>query len=366
MPSHDRLTRRALLSAISGAIATAGDQSPARAQTGSVIAPEFKRYADAATENPVTRLTDPAHTSLLPAGHLSAATRRGHTLLYSNDRSGQMQVYRMDLKSGESRQLTGAEAVRPPAVTLLPDERFFACLAGRSLLVQPVTAARPREAYRVPDEFEPTDGLAISHDGRFAVLVEKNATTWRLRQVPLARSGPATTILESPVELRDPMARPRADDVLYRQGGSELRLSPNGRLLTTAPGPALWSPDGAAVFYLSIPADPAQPNTIRAFDVASGRDDLVSKTSRFVSFGRNADASVFVGASASKASPGVLLLVRSVRRELTLCEHRASDPALVTPRFTPDSQRILFQSDKNGCMAVYSVNVERFVEKTDA
>ena len=74
---------------------------------------------------------------------------------------------------------------------------------------------------------------------------------------------------------------------------------------------------------------------------------------------------MFVGASASKASPAVLLLLRSVRRELTLCEHRASDPSMVMPRFTPDSQRVLFQSDKNGHMAIYAVDVERFVEQTD-
>jgi oligogalacturonide lyase len=360
MPSAARFTRRALLSA-TGAIVTA------RAQIGSVIASESRRFADAATENPVTRLTDPAHISMLPAWHLNAATRRGHSLLYSNDRTGRMQVYRMDLKSGESHQLTGADAVRPAALTLLPDERFFACLAGRSLTVQQLKPARLRVVYSTPDGFEPTDGFSVSRDGAFAVVVEKNATTWRLRQVPLARAEAVATIAESPVELHHPMARPGTGEVLYRQGANEIRLAPGGRLLTTAAaGQAIWSPDGAAVLYLSIPPDPAQPNTIRTFDVASGRDTLVWKTSRFVSFGRNADASVFVGASASKASPGVLLLLRSVGRELTLCEHRASDPALVMPRFTPDSQHILFQSDKSGRMAIYEVNVERFVEETDA
>jgi oligogalacturonide lyase len=344
----------------------------ARAQTGSVVAPEFKRYADAATENPVTRLTDPVHTSLLPAWHLSAATRRGHALLYSNDRTGQMQAYRMDLRTGESHQLTGADPVRPLALTLLPDERFFACLAERTLSVQQMKPARLRVVYRVPDEFEPTDGLSISHNGAFAIMVEKNATTWRLRLIPLVRAGAATTIVESAVEIRDPMARPGADEVLYRQNGNEMRLARfiagRARLLATAPGAVgpIWSPDGAAVLYLNVPADPAQPNAIRTFDVATGRDSLVWKTSRFASFGRNADASVFVGASASKASPGVLLLLRSVGRELTLCDHRASDPALVTPRFTPDSQRVLFQSDKHGRMAIYEVDVERLVEETDA
>jgi oligogalacturonide lyase len=359
MPSNARLTRRALLTAAGTIIAT-------RAQTGSAVPPEFKRYADAATEIVVSRLTDPAHTSMLPAWHLSTVLRRGHALLYSNDRTGQMQVYRMDLKSGESHQLTEGDPVNASAMTLLPGDRDFACVAGRSLVVQAVKPARPREIYRTPDEFEPTGGLTVSSDGMFAVIAEKSATKSRLRKVLLNRgSTGGETVAESSVEILDPMARPGGNEVLYRQNGNELRLAPSGRLLVTTTGPAIWSPDGASVLYLSIPTDPAQPNTIRTFDVATRKDSLVSNTSRFVSFGRNADASVFVGASASKASPAVLLLLRSVRRELTLCEHRASNPALVMPRFTPDSQRVLFQSDKNGHMAIYAVNVERFVEQTD-
>ena len=357
MPSDARFTRRALL-------ATTGAMVAAHAQTGTVVAPEFKRYADAATEAAVTRLTDPAHTSLLPAWHLSAITRHGRALLYSNDRTGIMQAYRMDLKSGESHQLTEADAVRPLALTLLPDERSFACLTGRSLVVQQLRPVRPHEVYRVPAEFELTDSLSVSRDGSFGVLVEKGANTWRLRRIPLTRTGAATTIVESPIEVGDAMVRPGSDEVLYRQRASELRLSPSGRLLTPATGLAIWSPDGGSILYLNVPSDAAQPNTIRVFDLATGKDSLVSNTSRFASFGRNANSTVFVGASSSKASPGVLLLLRSVRRELTLCEHRASDPALVLPRFTPDSQHILFQRDKNGRMAIYMVNVERFVEET--
>jgi oligogalacturonide lyase len=85
-----------------------------------------------------------------------------------------------------------------------------------------------------------------------------------------------------------------------------------------------------------------------------------------VSFGANADSSVFVGASGSKASPYLLLLVRSVRRELTLCEHRASDPRLVSPQFSPNSQRVFFQSDRHGKMAIYSMRVEKLVEETES
>ncbi len=62
----------------------------------------------------------------------------------------------------------------------------------------------------------------------------------------------------------------------------------------------------------------------------------------------------------------MLLMLRVTRRELTLCEHQASEPGITAPRFTLNSQRILFESDRHGKPAVYSMNVERLVEKTDS
>ena len=57
---------------------------------------------------------------------------------------------------------------------------------------------------------------------------------------------------------------------------------------------------------------------------------------------------MFTGASRSLANAYVLILVRAVRRELTLCEHRAGDPAMVKPVFTPDSQKACFVCQRIG------------------
>jgi len=97
---------------------------------GAVFPSEQKRYPDPATELEVLRLTDPEHTSFLPR---HAASRRGNFLLYANDRSGSMQVCRMDLKTGESRQLTEAEALDAASLTLLPDDRGFVFCDGDRL-----------------------------------------------------------------------------------------------------------------------------------------------------------------------------------------------------------------------------------------
>ncbi|MEI9975049.1 MAG: hypothetical protein WDO73_25165 [Ignavibacteriota bacterium] len=39
-------------------------------------------------------------------------------------------------------------------------------------------------------------------------------------------------------------------------------------------------------------------------------------------------------------------MLRNTKRELTLCEHKASHPEMAAPRFSPDTQRLYFQSDR--------------------
>ena len=62
----------------------------------------------------------------------------------------------------------------------------------------------------------------------------------------------------------------------------------------------------------------------------------------------------------------LLWLLRVTRREMTFSEHKASNPALVAPRFSPDSQRVYFQTDRHGKPAIYSMHVEKLVEKTES
>jgi oligogalacturonide lyase len=183
--------------------------------------------------------------------------------------------------------------------------------------------------------------------------------------------GTATVIATASEPIRDPIPRPRRASVLYRTAGGELWLahmdaSRNFRL-KTAPGrtgPARWTPDGRTVLYLNYPAD-GRAHTLREVDPDTGEDRLIASTTQFVQFSSNSDASVFVGASGSKASPYVLLLIRAARRELTLCEHRAMNPSEVAPVFSPNSQRVYFQSDRHGKPALYSMAIEKLVEKTD-
>ncbi len=338
--------------------------------TGQILPSEVKRYPDPATEFEVYRLTDPGHQSWLPAYYERAVSRRDNFLIYSSDRSGTLEAYRMDLKSGQSHTLTRAGNLVRESLTLAPDERSFYYVDGRSVFLTNLTNLRTREVHRLEEGFELGRGFSVSEDNLYATLVEQRPGTNRLRLITL-RTGSAQTLVESPEPISDPMPRPRRAAVLYRRGNDELWLvnfdgAQNRKLRLAAGGlgPAVWSQDGRTVLYLNFPVDPKQLNNLRQATPDTNEDRLIAATSQFISLGRNGDSSVLVGASGSKASPYVLLLVGAAKRELTLCEHRASDPRIVSPVFSPNSQRIFFHSDKDGKVAIYSMFVDKLVAET--
>jgi oligogalacturonide lyase len=318
----------------------------------------------------VYRLTDPAWSSTMPAYYNRGIARSSGWMLFCCGRGGSPQAFHMDLKNGETRQLTEAEGLDGASIALLPDDRSFCHFAGRSLHIVNLVTPRERKLYEVPEGWERGVGMSVSPDGTHAASVERRGEAWRLRMVALS-NGAARTVLEAPVEMSDPIARFRRAQILYRQADQALWLvdsdgKQNRRLKLAAGrvGAANWAPDGKTILYLNIPEDRTQLNAIREYTPDTESDKLVAKTSQFAHFGFNRDTSVFVGASRNAASPTVLILLRATRRELTLCEHKASHPETVAPEFAPDSQRIYFQSDREGKPALYCMHVEKLVEKT--
>lgn len=361
------LTRRKCLAALLAAPAAL-----AQGKKGESFAPELRNYADPATELPVIRLTDPGCSSTLPAEYSRAVAHGNAFLLFASDRPGIPQAFGMDIKTGESRQLTEAEDLDSSSLTLTPDNRSFCYCAGRSLFMENLATLRERELYRVAEGWERAPGMSVSPDGAHALVAERKADASRVRMISLGQ-GTARTVVEAPFAVSHPQARPLRAQALYCQGDEAVWLvntdGQQNRKLKLAPGRITcpqWSTDGKTLLYLNIPDDKSQLNSIREHTPDTNTDKLVAKTSQFASFGVNRDGSVFVGASANRASPVVLLMLRITRRELTICEHRASEASAVAPRFSPDSQRIFFQSDREGKPAIYCMHVERLVEKTDA
>ena len=331
---------------------------------------EAKRYADPTTELDVYRLTDPGHTSSLPAYYNRAIAHNGASMIFCCDRNGTPQAHRMDMKNAETRELTDAMDLDGSSLTLTPDNRWFCYFAGRQLFMSSM-AGHGRVVYEVPQGWERCPGLTVGPDGTHATFAERQGEKSRLQMVPLLL-GPARTVIEAPFVMSHPIPRPMRAQILFRQGDEALwMVNSDGaqkrqlKLPAGKVGPANWATDGRSLLYLNFPPDPMQITTIRECVPDTNSDALVAKTSQYAHFGFNAPGTAFVGACRSIPSPTILIMLRSTRRELTLCEHKASHPEMTAPRFSPDTQRLYFQSDRDGKPAIYSVHLEKFLDKTE-
>jgi len=363
MPDRLQFGRRLFLASSLAPLLTAE-------QKGAVIPSSWHRYADPSTEFEVLRLTDPAHACTLPAYYNRALARRGGFMIYAGDQAGSLQAYRMELHNGESRCLTEAAKLDASSIAMLVDEHSLCYWDDRSLNQCTLGNLRSRQVYEVPAGWDRCPGGSVADDGT-ALCGESRGGGSRLQVVALQK-GSVRTVVESPFILSHPQARPKRAQILYRQGDEALWLvntdGAQNRKLPLASGmigPARWSPDGRTVLYLNIPEDPSQLHAIRECSPDLNTDKLVARTSQYAHFGCNSNTSVFVGASQNKAAPYILILLRLTRRELPLCEHRASDAAMAAPIFSADSQQIFFQSDRDGKPAIYRIHVNKLVEETE-
>ena len=351
------ISRRALLAGLPGLL------------RGELPPTELRRLRDPATEFEILRYTDPAWSSLLAPAHLRSVSRNNNFLIFCSDKSGSFQLARMDLKTGEARQVTRfAEGVEPRSFALTRDDRALWCVHTDAIEQIALAGGRVRTLYQAPRDWRITEFAPFDTPGWFAVI-ENRAERFRVRFVR-AQTAAGETLFEAGETISLLRPRPRRLEALISRSGRLSTVRQDGRgprdiAVAGAPAQAHWSGDGATLFYLSVPAEIGKLNQIREYVPETREDKLIAPTSQFVTFARNGDASVFVGVSGSKASPYVLLLLRTTRREMTLSEHKASAPAAVSIFFTPDSQRVFYHSDRQGKPAIYAVPAEKFVERTD-
>jgi len=353
-----RLSRRAVLGVAAGA--------PLLGAKGQETAGAAKKYLDAATEFEILRVTDTANNSWLPIASNRAFTRRGDAVLFASDVSGAPQLYRHDFKANKNRQLTEAAQLNTNTFTWMAGDRTFLYIDGRKV-IQPGTG-RDRTVVEFAEDWAQSPRLAVGEDGVTVAVSSSNGT--RTRIVLAART--TTTLEECDGDIGTLCVRPRRTGVSYVSAGVLRYISGPGvksKVLKTVAGAevlaAYWTADGSSLLYLARPAGPGKLTEIRELGLDGGADALVARTSQFAHFQRNGDATVFLGASSSLASPHLLVLLRSVKRELTICEHRCSDARMTRAVFSPNSSRVAFQTDRHGKLVIYAMAVDRLVEGTE-
>jgi oligogalacturonide lyase len=357
---HPFWSRRAFVAALA-ATAQAADKPL-------IVPTEARRFRDPATEFDLTRLTDPARSNCwLPPPPLKSLASRSNSLLYASDRSGSVQAYRLDLKTGESRQLTDATAMDPFTLSWTVNEKAIAYVDGPRLCVQD---KRLNMVYAAEQEWEHVLPYSFSDTGQQAAVVEHRAGRYRMRVIGV-RSREVRTIFEASEPVRHLRFRPKRNALLYNHGGGLWVVNFDGRasqrlaIPEGEAGDAHWSADGRQVHYLHTPKDKPRSVYLRELNLETNEDKAVGLTTQFLSFARNGDSTVFAGISRSIAAPYVLLLIRTASREMTVAEHKASDASKAAVLFSTDSQRLYYHTDREGKFAIYMIALERFIEKTE-
>src|SRR5262249_53928327 len=150
-------------------------------------------------------------------------SRNSGMLLFCCDRSGSPQAFRMDLKSGDTQQLTDRPGLDGASLALLPDSRSFCYFAERTLYLVTIASLQERPVYTMPESWERCPGLNVGGNGGRVIFAERRGEGSRLRNVNLLQ-GTARTIVEAPFVIADPMERPQRGQIAYRQKGKGLWL----------------------------------------------------------------------------------------------------------------------------------------------
>ena len=360
-----KTTRRQLLAGIvpSYLAYSAAPPAPKKAQPLPKAGP-FLRFADPTTETPVVGLTDPATASFLPAATNRYVSLRGRFLVFSSQQEGQPSAIQLDLRNGSSKTIVAAAGLAPRSLFLGHQEKSLYFLDGATLKQVGLSGKGMRTVA------EDVSSYSLSATG-VAVVIRRG----RLEQLGSALGSTGGLVAEGATSFC--LLRPGGKGCAFGRAGSdgqqEFWYAPlpsllGGKEVLLAKGRVsnpMWSPDGRGLFFLrDTEANGAVISDIRLSVPETGVEQQVAKTSQFAAFAVNGNGTVFVGASRSHAQPTIVLLLGTTQRELTLCEHRAKEAASVSPVFSPDSRRIYFQSDHQGRSALFSVNVENWVEPT--
>lgn len=365
---------------------------------------EFETFADPDTGARVTRLSPRGVACPRNYFYQKCFTNDGRHLLFGGEFDGVFNLWLLDLATQEARQLTEGKGDNYHGSFITPDDTAVFYVKNRDEFRRvDLVSLEERVVYRVPEGWKGSGTWVPNSDcTKFAgmeILAADLATGtsgWerfrkqfemcpheRLIDIDAA-SGTARIVHEEQRYVGHPMYRPFDDNTmgfchegphdlvdarmwLINTDGSNLR-----KVKEHGPGEAcmheFWVPDGSRMMYVSYTKG-EQARTIWAADPVSLENECIMSMPPCAHLMSNFDGSLLVGDGAGQlgdvadkdghafeADPHIHLFDMRTRSHQKICRHDTSwreykgntQATHPHPSFTPDEQRILFSSDRDG------------------
>ena len=366
-------------------------------------------FPDPVTGVRVTRLTPPGMNCLRTYFYQKCFTDDGRELLMGSEQDGAMNLWMLDLESGQARQLSEGQGDNVQGAYLSPDGRkVYFTRAGSQHIELDLASLAERVVYTVPDGWLAYGTWVVNAACTRVVGIElwaddqvRDASGWerfarqfavrprqRLIEIDLA-SGTARTVREDRLFIGHPMYRPSDDRLMgfchegphdlvdariwfINSDGSGLR-----KVKEHAPGEScmheFWVPDGSRLIYVSY-LKGETTRSIWSVEPVTLSNERIMDMPPCAHLMSNHDGSLLVGDGAGQLGdvadkaghaftpdPRIHLFDLRNRTHRPVCLHNSSwavyrgntQASHPHPSFSPDGQRVLFASDSSGTLALY-------------
>ena len=367
---------------------------------GDVFPSERRRLTDAETGATVWQLTDsPAHDYHLYFTSTSFAPD-GSSLVFGSERTGDSQLFRMDLSDGRITQLTSGDSIRAQGAALSRDGLCLHFFAGPRLQILDIDTLVERTLYEVPSRFS-GGTITVTDDGKTVAFVEVERVqlktqTGRIysgmeemfRRRPHCRimtvgtdSGSARTVHADDVWISHVLISPTDPELVLfcHEGG----LLVSQRMWTVragrAPAPLrvqqpgefvvheYWTRDGKRVGYHGLHGDPPKP--MFGFIKPDNTDCTeFAAPDRVGHYQTNSDDSHQVTDHGTHIHLVTIDADEPIAHYEKVCRHDTSwsrQCGHPHPIFSPDDRSILFSSDPDGITDVYLAEIPKKLPAKD-
>jgi oligogalacturonide lyase len=358
---------------------------------------ELVRYVDESTNRYVWRLTDPRVLSYGAYFYQRSISHDNAFVIFRSNRSGLMNIFRVDLPSGTITQLTDEKwHVRDFVLSPNDEEVIYwgvSTRGKRSVKALHLADLSERTIYEVADEWVYGSEIGLSSDGRHAVISERwkaddipsgdPVQQWAIRPlcrvVMMSTDGSESWVVhEEKRWLSHPQIRPGDNRTImycHMNPAEEIWLVNSDGSSVRTPRPETgreeitheyWLADGSKIAYVHYPHaetwhEKMSLATIRSVDPRTTREETLMSCPGCSHCFSNKDNSTIV--RDSQTDPFIYLVDVRAKKEAPLWRHDTSwksyaidsHAAYPNASFSPDASRVVFSTDKDGLPAVYLV-----------